>query len=260
MHMFKPRPLFFEELSAAEKTALAPHMRAREYPRGHRLFTADEMARHLHIVSGGRIKLFTSDAAGRQQVVRVSSSGDVLGLLPLFEDPPLYLLNAEVLVKANVMEISMPVAKQLLKTGPSFSGMIVNALRNEVRINLEMRHVLALPATKRVAWLLLNLTRRMLGTGGSFRFPYDKGVAAAELCMSAETFSRSLAQLKIAGVTCRDSEIAIEAFDRLRGFMNAAQPGRVLRCAEEEPGTGTRAQIEFDLSAGRPDRPKRGAA
>ncbi len=256
--MFRPQLIFFEELSAAEKTALAPHMRAREYPRGHRLFTAEETAQYLHIVMCGRIKLFTSDAAGCQQVVRVSSSGDVLGLLPLFDDPPVYLLNAEVLVKANVMEISMPVAKQLLKTGPSFSRLIVDALRNEVRINLEMRHVLALPAAKRVAWLLLNLTKRMLGRGGSFRFPYDKGVAAAELCMSAETFSRSLSQLRAAGVSSRESEIAIEDFSRLRAFMTVAQPFRANPCMTETAGGGT--QIEFDLSAARPDRLKRGAA
>ncbi len=227
---------------------LAPHTRIREYPRKRALFWAGDAAKDIHVVLGGRVKLYVPDAVGRQQVVRVASRGEILGLVPLFDDSPVYVTGGEVIVPATVMEISMTAARQLISESQEFSGKIMKALSSEVRANLETRHALSLPARKRVAWLLLQLSRQMVGKGGSFRFPYDKGVAAAELCMSPETFSRSLSQLRDAGVICKDGNVSIDDFGRLGDFVRGQIAGEA---AQRDAGTVPAGQGGFDFPASR---------
>ena len=68
----------------------------------------------------------------------------------------------------------------------------------------------------------------MIGTGGTFSFPYDKALAAQRLGMKPETFSRALAQLKPLGVTIKGPEIAIDSFSCLTAYCCGhctAQPG-----------------------------------
>lgn len=213
---------FFSGLAAEDAKALAPFTRIRDCGKKQQLFWAGDPATSLFLVMSGRVKLYLQTEANQQTVIRISGRGDVIGLIPLLEDPPVYPFSAETMAQANLLEIDMGAARRALASSPGFLHKILKAMTNEVRANLEIRHAMALPATRRVGWLLLRLSEKMIGKGGTFRFPYDKGAAAAELCMSPETFSRALAQLKCAGVRCAEGQVTIDDFETLRQYVSGA--------------------------------------
>ncbi len=210
---------FFHDLPVEDRKALARYSRIKEYPKKKILFRNGEPAKNLHVVLVGHLKLFVADAAGQETVVRVAERNDVIELINLLDGSPVHMVGAEVLVPATVLEIALQAARPLLMANSSFAGKIMRAVGIEVRNYLAARQMLSLPAVQRVAWLLAHMSRHMGGKGGSFRFPYDKSVAAAELCMSPETFSRALSRLKVIGMTHKDDEIHIEDFARLKEFI-----------------------------------------
>jgi CRP-like cAMP-binding protein len=208
----------FDDLTAEQRKALARHARIQEYPKKRILFKNGDDAECLYLVLGGYIKLYVAGAGGGKTVVRVAASGDIIALIPLLCGPA-HMLAAEVLVSATVLEIPFSSARPLVSANAVFSGKIMKAVAADMQSYLDIRQMLSLPAVRRVAWLLTRLSRQCGGSAGSFRFPYDKGVAAAELCMSPETFSRALSQLRGVGMTPRDDEIFIDDIGRLQEFV-----------------------------------------
>jgi len=194
---------------------------AREYRKNQSLFLAGDPARNLYRVLSGQVMLFSTDAAGHQSVIRVASGGEFLGLFALLKNLPVYLLSAQVIEPATVMEIDVAAVRRHMAAKPAFSAWIMDRIADEVRKNIEHRQVLSLSATKRVAWLLLRMSRHLVGKGGNFSFPYDKKVVAAELCIAPETLSRSLSQLKCASVSSAHNQVNIENFEALYRFLAA---------------------------------------
>jgi len=90
---------------------------------------------------------------------------------------------------------------------------VMNSMSREIRkLQIENEHMTIMSASQRVGCLLLQLSSDIGGDDGNFVFPYDKSLAAARLGMKAETFSRSLAQLKPLGVHSDGTETRIDSF------------------------------------------------
>jgi CRP-like cAMP-binding protein len=210
---------FFGSLSAEDRCALAAHTLVKDYAQEQHLFWAGDEARNFYVVLSGRVKLYLPGAGSRQSIINVVSAGDILGLVPAFESLQQHVLSAEALTPTSVLAISMRVVKERISLSDAFREKMAAALAAKVRGCIEGRHILSMPAPVRVAWLLVRLSRRMLGKGGCFQFPYEKSIAAVELGMSQETFSRALTQLQSLGVTRRDAAIDIDNFDRLHAYI-----------------------------------------
>jgi CRP/FNR family transcriptional regulator, dissimilatory nitrate respiration regulator len=219
-----PNLPLFDDLTSEQRKTLAPQARIQEYPKKRILFKNGEDAKNLYVVLGGYIKLSMAEAGGGEAVIRVAAHGDILALTHLLCGPA-HMLAAEVLVPATVLEIPFSAVRPLLSANPAFSARVMKAIGAEMQSYLDIRQMLSLPAVRRVGWLLLRLSRQG-GGDGSFRFLYDKGVAAAELCMSPETFSRALSQLKGVGMTHDDDEIILENAARLKDFVTSGERKR----------------------------------
>jgi CRP/FNR family transcriptional regulator len=85
-----------ESLSAITSAAV--------YPKGVTLFVEGQSPRGVFVLCSGRVKLSTSSADGRTLILRISESGDVLGLPATVTGKP-YELTAEVIepTQANFM-------------------------------------------------------------------------------------------------------------------------------------------------------------
>src|SRR6202166_3437753 len=120
----------FCNLPSAAIQALATITSAAVYPKGATLFVEGQSPRGVFVLCTGRVKLSTSSAVGRTLILRMSESGEVLGLPATVTGKP-YELTAEVIepAQANFIsradflnflrengEVSLRVAQQLGKT------------------------------------------------------------------------------------------------------------------------------------------------
>ena len=110
--------------------ALSEITSAASYPKGATLFVEGQKARGVFILCTGRVKLSTSSIDGKTLIIRISDSGEVLGLPATVTGKP-YELTAEVVepAQANFIsradflnflrehgEVSLRVAQQLAET------------------------------------------------------------------------------------------------------------------------------------------------
>ena len=86
----------FCNLPPAAVQKLAAITSAATYPRGATLFVEGQSPRGVFVLCSGRVKLSTSSADGRSLILRISESGEVLGLPATVTGKP-YELTADVI-------------------------------------------------------------------------------------------------------------------------------------------------------------------
>jgi len=95
----------FCDLPPAPGQALAAITSAAVYPKGTTLFVEGQSPRGVFILCSGRAKLSTSSADGKTLILRISESGEVLGLPATVTGKP-YELTAEVIEPTQANFIS----------------------------------------------------------------------------------------------------------------------------------------------------------
>ncbi len=95
----------FCNLSAPAVQRLAAITSAAAYPKGATLFVEGQTPRGVFILCSGRVKLSTTSADGRTLILRISESGEVLGLPATVTGKP-YELTADVIEPTQANFIS----------------------------------------------------------------------------------------------------------------------------------------------------------
>jgi CRP/FNR family transcriptional regulator, cyclic AMP receptor protein len=95
----------FCNLPSAAVHALSAITSAAVYPKGATLFVEGQSPRGVFILCSGRVKLSTSSADGRSLILRISESGEVLGLPATVTGKP-YELTADVIEPSQANFIS----------------------------------------------------------------------------------------------------------------------------------------------------------
>jgi CRP/FNR family cyclic AMP-dependent transcriptional regulator len=98
----------FCNLSPPAVERLAAITSAAAYPKGATLFVEGQSPRGVFILCSGKVKLSTSSADGRSLILRISESGEVLGLPATVTGKP-YELTADVIepTQANFISRSL---------------------------------------------------------------------------------------------------------------------------------------------------------
>jgi CRP-like cAMP-binding protein len=169
-------------------------------------------ANRFFIVFEGCVKLHRETPDGEESVISLLLEGDMFGEAAIFSDAR-FPFSAHVAENAKLFELSSENLKEKVKSNPKIMALIMKAMSKKInQLRLENEHMALMSTPQRVGCLLLELSENMQGKGGTFTFPYDKSLAAAQLGMKPETFSRALLQLKPIGVITKGAEITIDSF------------------------------------------------
>lgn len=209
---------FFKGLNEADLEAFVSAARVREYRKQEQMLRQGDTADRLFVVLSGWVKLSRQTGEGDEAVVALFTRGDVFAEAAVFNDS-VYPYTAEAAEDARIVEIPAKLLKDKAGKNPEILRRVMESMSREIK-NQQMNneHIALMSSAQRVGCLLLRLSSNMLGKGGTFTFPYDKSLAAAQLGMKPETFSRSLAQLKEAEVASKGTEVTIESFCALAQF------------------------------------------
>lgn len=211
-------PLFFG-LPEEDIEALAKAAYRHSYKKGEYLYRQGEEADRLSIIKDGWIRLYRGNLDGEEGPARLYTRGDILGERTILPGALKQFFSAQVISHTDVINIPGATTKEIVRRNPAIvNKMMLRIIEKMGEMHVENEHMAILSAPQRVACLLLRLSSHMIGNGGTFTFPYDKSLAAAQLGMKRETFSRALSCLKRHGVCTNGSEIRIENFVRLSEF------------------------------------------
>lgn len=182
----------FQELDEETVGAVAALVQERYFKKGDYLFMAGDDAQSLVIIAHGQAKVTQTTANGREQLIRVLTSGDFDGEAILFQDTG-RTTTAQALVPTQACTISRHDFQQLLATSQSIALNMLNALGKRVAA-LESQAAATLTSSvgERLATYLVE-TSSALGQV-SFKLPIAKKDLAAYLGTSPETISRKLTQ------------------------------------------------------------------
>jgi len=139
-----------------EMLALSARGVVRSYPRNTILLTEGDQTDALYLILSGRVKIFVSDAAGKEVVLGTQGPGEFFGEMALDGGPR----SASVMTSVSSRLAVIPKAnvRDLVRDHPEFAAHLIEKLIGRIRILTENFKGLALlDVYGRVARLLLDL-------------------------------------------------------------------------------------------------------
>ncbi|MCB0406335.1 MAG: Crp/Fnr family transcriptional regulator [Bdellovibrionales bacterium] len=122
----------FKELSPAELALLSRCKTSNHYKKKQVIFYEGNAPYGVHCVRKGKIKLFRTTPQGREQIVRLVSSGEAMGFKALLSSDN-YSLTAEVLEDSEICFVDKKAFFEILDHSPKLARTLLETLADEVK-------------------------------------------------------------------------------------------------------------------------------
>jgi CRP-like cAMP-binding protein len=123
----------FCNLKGASLDELDESKNSNIYKKGQNLFVEGNPAFGLFCIHSGKVKITKSNSEGSETIVRIVTSGDLVGHRSLFSDSP-YAASATVIEEGTVCFVSKETIKSLIEKEPPLAFEIINRLSKEMGI------------------------------------------------------------------------------------------------------------------------------
>lgn len=179
--------------------------------KGDLLFHEGKIPQHLYFVMSGKLKLYTTDAQGREQIIHLAAANDIMGYRAILGGDS-FSCSASALEDSTVLVVPKEAFLNALDTDSEFSFAIIRLLTEELR---HAEHHLAGLARKSVR---ARLAEVLVIIAQKFGFEAD-----------GETLSVSLTREEIAGLVGTATETAIRILHSLKDEGLLATSGKKIR-------------------------------
>jgi CRP/FNR family transcriptional regulator len=206
---------------------LASRSIARTYGPGHVLFTTGEPCRGLYVVESGRVRIYRTSPAGREQVLHSEGPGRPVAELPLFDGGP-YPASAVTEEESRLIFVPRDEFQALYRGNPDVADAVVRELGKRLRHLVHVTETLAFrDVAARLAFFLAEFAQQHgRPTRGGVEIVLDRTreELSFELGTARESVSRALKQLREKGLIAPigRSRILIPDVAKLRTL---ARPG-----------------------------------
>jgi CRP/FNR family transcriptional regulator len=193
----------FAELHHADLVQLARRCVRRELAAGTVLFTTGEECRGLYMIESGRVRIYRTDPAGREQVLHVEGPGRTVAELPLF-DGGTYPASAVTIEDSTLVFLPRSAFEFLYRNQPDIAQAVIRALGRRLRHLVHLTETLAFrDVAARLAMLLVGYAERS-GTdspvGVEIELDRTQEELAHEIGTARESVSRAMKQLRRKGL------------------------------------------------------------
>lgn len=190
---------------------------AEDLPRGTVLFHEGEKPEYCHVILDGRVGLFAVDNDRRDVVVEFLGTGDLF-IAPAVILELHYLMSARVTADSRLLAIPADKFRAALETEPALALACTRQLARHWRLLIEQIKELKLKsAPQRLGSYLLSLVGANRGAA-SIKLGEERKALAGRLGMTAESLSRSFAQLRAVGVSASGRHVTVANVERLRAY------------------------------------------
>lgn len=208
------KALLFADLDEGTLSRLSADARIESLKDGDTLFRQGAGVTDLSFVVSGYVKLTRIAPSGRQALIGIRSSGEMIGEAPTGGDE-IHSVSAESVGATRVLKLPAPRFVRLLKESPSLCAAVIrNSKESIARLVGEIEALKSQNADQRLAQFILSLCPP--GEDRCrFRLPYDKRLIAARLGVKQETLSRAFAKLRAHGVRTETRNVQVESVAHL---------------------------------------------
>ena len=210
----------FSTLPVELRDPLLDTARITRYSRGSTIFHRGDIARSIHIVAEGWVKLYRIAPSGTEAVVGMMTRGESFGESIALHQA-IYPVSAEASTACRLITVPAAALLALLQSRPEAAISIIAATFQQLQGLIEqIEQLKARSGAQRVAEFLLELCPEG-AESITVTLPYDKVLIAGRLGMKPESLSRAFARLREHGVTVQQSSAAIASVGALSNLANA---------------------------------------
>jgi CRP/FNR family transcriptional regulator, cyclic AMP receptor protein len=200
-------------------------------PVGHLLFATGEECRGLYMIASGRVRIYRTDPAGREQVLHVEGPGRTVAELPIFDGGP-YPASAITIEDCQLVFLPLAAFEYLYRNQPDVAHAIIRALGRRLRHLVHLTETLAFrDVAARLAMLLVGYAERAgVATALGVEIEWDRTQEelAHEIGTARESVSRAMKQLRRKGLVepLQRNRFLIPDVQRLRALLPGGEPGK----------------------------------
>jgi len=199
-------------LDAQAQQTLAAEAVFETHARGAALFLEGDDADGLRIVADGLLRVWISDANGKEITLSLVEPGDALGEIALLDGAP-RSAGASAMEATRTLLIRRASFRRLLEAAPALQGEIIILLCQRLRGATHQLGALALTSLRRqVARKLVDLAQsHAVAAGGSARFRrrFSQSDLAEMLGATREAVNKQLAALAVDGLVAWEGRVMI---------------------------------------------------
>lgn len=200
--------LFFDKLEGEHLDLLCARKVEREYAVGETIIKEDTLINDFSYLKSGLVKLFRSDAQGKEQIITIAKPYDYVSLLSVFSNDR-YNYSVTALEDSVTCNLRMEDIRTLVRD----NGMVAIDLLKKMsqvadKIILDSLEIRTKHLRGRVAFLLIHFSQDIYGSP-EFDLPLSRKEMAEYVGMTTENVIRTLSEfrrdriLKIYGKTIR---------------------------------------------------------
>ena len=214
----------FAELHDEALQQLARRCVTKTVPAGHVLFTTGEECRGLYMIESGRVRIYRTDPAGREQVLHVEGPGRTVAELPIFDGGP-YPASAVTIEECELVFLPRAAFEFLYRNQPDIAHAIIRALGRRLRQLVHLTETLAFrDVAARLAMLLVGYAERAgieTASGVEIELDRTQEELAHEIGTARESVSRAMKQLRRKGLIepLERNRLLIPDVQRLRALL-----------------------------------------
>lgn len=194
----------FSSLAKEDIVKIVSRIHHFEYKKGEPICLEGELSDSLIIINSGRIKLTKVTKEGKEQIIRILTSGDFLGEFSIFSDNETYNFSAYALSPVNICSLNKEDMNLILIENPQIS---IKILREVSQRLIEAENLAQNLATNdaeiRVANLILELSEKygkVNSKGVEIDLPISREDMANYIGVTRETISRKLNKFQELGI------------------------------------------------------------
>lgn len=208
----------FHILEPEALSGLSEHKSCALFRKGQYVFTENGIPAGLYCVNSGKIKLTTTGMDGKEQILRLAKSGDILGYRAMIAQER-YHCSAVALEDASICIIDKQYFFQQLETHPKLMFEVVKLLSRDLKtaeshiVSLSQKNVRERMAE---ALLFLKATYGFEADGKTLHVTLSREEMADYVGTSTESCIRLLSEFNADGlVSLQGKKIALEKMDAL---------------------------------------------
>jgi CRP-like cAMP-binding protein len=193
----------------------------RTFKKGQLLFKEDTYSKGVYIVRRGRIKIFHSNAEGKESIMYIYKRGEFFGYRPLLAGEP-HPVSAAALDSAEVYFLPASVFTELLERSETLAGQLLTSLSREFSVWINKLTVFSQFAVKERVALSLLLLSYVYGTDARAKPTISMGRDdfASFVGTAKETLVRMLRVFKDEKIiSTKGAKITINDPEALHGFL-----------------------------------------
>src|SRR5690348_11135599 len=216
----------FSGLSAEEVRLLAARFVRRHFSAGELLFSEGDPCRGLYIIDAGKLRIFKSSAAGREQVLTIEGPGSSIAELPVFDGGP-YPASVSAVEDAQLLFVSRDDFRACCLEHPEVALKVLQVVGTRLRRLVGIIEELSFTTLRHrlIAWLLREAEAHGRSTpeGVLFELGMTHQELAAHIGTVRELVSRNLARLQAQGfIHAQGREITIVNREGLEADLASA--------------------------------------